>query len=499
MLPVLLAVAAASLSTAAVASAPNAEPSAKAQDAAAFWRGAAERDVEAAYILVRDNHPAAVPELGDTRFTGALATAHALAAARARSVHDYDAYTATLAAFADALGDKHLWSRPTYVLERPSWPGFLTSKRGSHWIVTERADGEDPSLKGAELLSCDGIPAERMAERSLGQFRVDWSVGAQQIQAAPWLLIDEHNPFVTRPRACTFNAAGKSLTLPLSYATIHRVDLADRIKRAGGAGVAGLGIRRVGGGAWIALGTLLDSAAPLVDEVERRADELRAAPFVVVDVRGNGGGSSTYATRIADALLGNAYVDARLGASDDSDSCADVWRASPGNIAQLEDLLAKSGTSRGPEFVRIVTKMIADAKAARRAGKPWIIPAACQPREGGTPVPALPAPAPAPAFKGKFILLTDNRCFSSCLVLTDTYRRLGAIQVGQTTDANTHYTEVREVLLPSGMSYFSTLQAFSPLNPRQYGPFVPRHSYADDIADTADVEKWVVNIARAAG
>lgn len=60
---------------------------------------------------------------------------------------------------------------------------------------------------------------------------------------------------------------------------------------------------------------------------------------------------------------------------------------------------------------------------------------------------------------------------------------------------DTHYTEVREILLPSGLSYFSTLQAFSPLNPRQYGPFVPRFRYDGDIADTPAVEKWVVGIA----
>jgi hypothetical protein len=60
--------------------------------------------------------------------------------------------------------------------------------------------------------------------------------------------------------------------------------------------------------------------------------------------------------------------------------------------------------------------------------------------------------------KGRLILLTDNLCFSSCLVVTDDFRTLGAFHIGQTTDAATHFNEVREQYLPSGYSLFSTLQ-----------------------------------------
>jgi hypothetical protein len=89
------------------------------------------------------------------------------------------------------------------------------------------------------------------------------------------------------------------------------------------------------------------------------------------------------------------------------------------------------------------------------------------------------------------VLLTDNTCFSSCLIVTDMFRRLGALHVGQATDAATHYFEVREERLPSGLSYFSTLQAFSPATPAQLGPFTPEVGYDGDIADTAALEAWV--------
>lgn len=457
---------------------------------ATFWRAVAGQDVEAAYQLIIDNHPAAVAALGDTAFTTALEAAHRQAAQRAVSVVDYAGYSATLAGFADALGDKHIWSRPTYVLDRPAWAGVLTSKRGNRWIVTDQVEDAPTALKGAELVGCDGMPAEAMAKRSLGQFRVDWSIGAQQIQASPWLLVDDHNPFVPRPRSCIFSLAGRKQTVDLRWSLIHREDLLERIKRASGSAAAGFGIRKVGAGFWISLGSLLDAAAPVVQNVERRSGEFRSAPFVVLDVRGNGGGSSIYGSRIAEAILGKAYVKAMLG-DDAAQECDDVWRASPDNIAQLQSYLTELGPTRGAEFVRIVKRLLANAKAARAADRPWIIPDHCTSRT--TPSrSAIAAPSP---FKGKLLLLTDNRCFSSCLALTHDFRQLGAIQIGQTTDANTHYSEVREILLPSGLSYFSTLQAFAPGTPRQLGPFVPTYAFDGDIADTPLVEKWALGIA----
>jgi hypothetical protein len=90
------------------------------------------------------------------------------------------------------------------------------------------------------------------------------------------------------------------------------------------------------------------------------------------------------------------------------------------------------------------------------------------------------------------ILLTDSLCFSSCLVVTE----LGAFHVGQTTDAATHFIEVREQYLPSAYSPFPTLQSVvSPSGPERFGPFQPALLYDGDIADTAALEKWIIQTA----
>jgi hypothetical protein len=459
--------------------------------AASFWRAATETDVAAAYALIEENHPGVLAEVGDSAFRRALEEGHAAAVARTPAVTTFEGYTATLAAFADALKDKHIWSRPTYVVARPEWAGILLSKRGDRWIVAdEERNPVIESTKGAELTNCDGRSPEDWAHQTLGTFRVNWAIGAQQVQAAPWLLVDEHNPFVPRPRVCEFQQAARRLQITLDWRPIKRELLMPRIAAAGGAGAAGFGVRVVAEGYWIALQNLLEPAAAVVAEVAAKAEILRNARFVVLDLRGNGGGSSIFGEEIARSLMGAAYVDPIIGTSDDD--CDSVWRTSDGNIRQLQYYVDKMGPTRGPEFTAIVTKQLTRAKAARAAGRPLSGSLKCAKKTAAAgSVPR------ASKLKGRLVLITDNLCFSSCLIVAKDFRDLGALHVGQTTDSDTHYSEVREELLPSGLSKFSTLQAMSPAEPLQQGPFVPSVFYDGDIADTAALERWIVAVSTA--
>ena len=54
---------------------------------------------------------------------------------RAQKVTSYDGYAAVLAGFANGMGDKHIWSRPTYAINRPLWPGVIVSKHGQTWVI----------------------------------------------------------------------------------------------------------------------------------------------------------------------------------------------------------------------------------------------------------------------------------------------------------------------------------------------------------------------------
>ena len=458
------------------------------------WAAVTKADVDAAWRLLEDNHPGASPAVDDPAFKARLAAAHAKALARARSATSYRGYSATLAEFAGSMGDKHIWSRPTYVVNVPRWAGVIVSRRPGSWVVTD-ADGDNARLLGATLVACDGRPADRLAQDNLENFHAVWSIEAQQAQAAPWLFVDEGNPFVRRPGDCTFSKDGKETRVTLEWTRIKRQDLLPRITKAQGGGQAGFGVRRVGAGYWISLQSLLGQASAVVEEVKAQGEALRRADFVVLDLRGNGGGSSGFGDQIARSLLGDARVDAASGEGPAGCDTEDgSWRVSDGNIGQLKMLLDTLGDRNGPEFRRIISALLQKAAAARAAGRQFTGPVACP---AGRP-PQAHRTLPAGLMKGPLIFVTDNACFSSCLVVTRELRALGAFQVGATTDANTHYLEVREEYLPSGYSMFSTLQALDPSAPVQLGPFTPALPYPGDIADTAALERWVADVAEPA-
>jgi hypothetical protein len=108
------------------------------------------------------------------------------------------------------------------------------------------------------LTGCDGESVDDLARKNLGGFWSDWSIGAPQIQAASWLLIDESNPFIVRPKICTFEHNGQRQTVTLDWTRVKREDLLPRLKSAIGGGEAGYCVRRVGQGYWIALQSLSD-------------------------------------------------------------------------------------------------------------------------------------------------------------------------------------------------------------------------------------------------
>jgi hypothetical protein len=459
-------------------------------DSAAHWRALTAMDVEAAHLMLLEDHPGAAQERGDIAFQRKLAAGYAAAKARAAQVTSYDGYLATLAGLSVSLGDKHIWSRPLYVPETREWAGIVIARRGKDYVVADDADAADgPALSGARLISCDGIAADRLAEERLGQFKVVSGIEAQLVQRAFWLLVDEGNPFLKKPRSCRFEQGADVREVALKWRSIPRAELSTRLAASPTRGAAGFGVRKVGQGWWIALQSLSEKAVPVVEEVRAKAATLRAAPYVVLDMRGNGGGNSQFGRQIAEALWGPAFVSARFRGGGEDDGCAKAWRASERNLKQLEYYKDTMGPRQGKEATEAFTKEYDAVAAARAAG------AAFSAR------PTCPAAAPTGAkirrprgkseYGGRVVLLTDNSCFSSCLLVTDDFHRLGALHVGETTDANTHYMEVREDKLPSGLSMFSTLQALSPSSPAQIGPFVPERLYDGSIADTAALESWV--------
>lgn len=467
------------MAIAAMGAARGAEP-----EAGAAWRSIAEADARAALELVAANHPGAVPALGDTAFLERLRVARRHVDERLPLVRSYGGYNALMNGVAADFRDGHIWAGSLVAFNVRKWAGILPVRRGGRWVVgLQEAQAGEPDLKDAEIVSCGGEAFDHWARERIGQFGGNPHLEAELARRAPVLLLDDDNPFLAVPRSCTFRGAdGASKELPLAWRQILQSGLVERAGRALRPAIAGMAVTPFAGGYWIGLGNLGSGAAEVVAAVRRGQQDLLAAPMVVLDLRGNGGGDSAYARQIAELLAGPEAMRAISVAPED---CAGAyWRASP-FVLETVDTLAASGD---PERARRFGALADQIRQALAAGQPFApaLPACAAqvaPRATATAAPPL-------LMRGRLVLVTDQRCFSSCLIAADIFRKLGALHVGEQTDMSTRYMEVREIPLPSGLRTFSTLQKVA-LGLGALGPYTPQRPYPGVLADDAALKAWV--------
>jgi hypothetical protein len=447
----------------------------------------AEQDLSAARELIAANHPAAVLGTDDPEFQSSLHAGYSSALELAAQVRSYQGYRAVLQRFAAGFRDRHITSRAQ--LEGPQrWPGLMVTF-SDDWRVTTSVDEGGPK-PGYRLLGCDGVAALELAAVRLRPTVSNWDVAAQRKRDSWRLLVDEGDPFVSLPKRCTFEAtSGQRVDHELNWRTIPANELTAQMRIAVGRPDPSVSLSAFADGWWLRLGTLVDDARPVVEDVARRSAELRGSRFIVVDLRGNGGGSSIYSQRIAETLYGmehTASVLTRIAAGPNRET----WRASLGNLQTIEQYVQRFSRQLGAEdpLVHELKQIQSAVSRALHDGQSLATVTREDVKSTAGRTKTRTVRKTAPPF---VVLFTDRFCFSSCLMAAQLFRELGALHVGEETDQNTHYTEVRPITLPSGLSTFATLQAIDTAYARTIGPFTPSIAYSGRTDDDAAVKAWV--------
>lgn len=462
-------------------------------EVADHWRALARIDGRAALALIRENHPGAQPVLHDTVFLENLDRAQRHLEERLAQVTNYDGYNAVMEGLAADFRDGHIWSQSLAKPRSRTWTGMVVVREAGSWVIASQmpAPGKKADLVGARIVSCDGMDADAWAKSRIGMFQADPGIEARLASSASWLLIDENNPFLKRPERCVFQrdgAAAQDVELFWGRTSTDMVDAA--IEKSGGPASVGLGVESFGKGYWISLGTLRPEANDLIAKVEGQKQALRRAPIVVVDLRGNGGGDSSFADRLATALVGERRMAAASFAS--SPCSGAYWRASPGNIESRLNRRAQVAASSSREALAHYDETTQQMEAAVHSGQAFVpaLPACAS--HAKPPSKAQPKKLPPSLLAGKLVIVTDRACFSSCLLAVDAFRRIGATQVGEATDMSTRYMEVRTTVLPSGLRNFSTLQKVA-VGAGDFGPYAPDRPFKGKMSDTAALRNWIAH------
>lgn len=493
------------LAAAAAAVGALAASSAQAQDAAPTpapdnWGAALAQDARAFHDVILDSHPGPV-DAENPGFTPHLEAGLALALERARTTDSYEDWYFALQEYAASFDDGHLglkdWAGMGHVWTA-HWPGFLTGLRTGpegerHEVVFSRDPAAPP--EGAVLIGCDGRPAGDLAAEIIGRGAGRWSLPSRRAIYASTLFVDQHNPWVRRAEQCEFRVGTETRAYPLTWR-----ELPDAVRDEGFAAArsprftAPIELRAWSGGQWIGLGGFNGDPASedgvaltaLQAAVETRADEIRQAPAVVFDLRGNGGGSSAWIQALATTLWGKAEVEARSPEAEAVD-----WRTSEKNLATIEEYKVLMGSN--PEVLAWLSTVADGLRAARSEGRPlW------RHVEEEEEAPAAP-PAGSSPMTARTWVLTDSGCASACLDAVDLLKALGATHVGQETSGDTAYMEVRDEPLPGGRVVARVPMKVYRGRPRgDNETHVPVHAWTGALADTAGIEAWLAGLDAAA-
>jgi hypothetical protein len=442
--------------------------------AAADWRRITQSDIASAYDIYFTSHPG-VLDPGNPGFPGQLKLARDKALAFAAKVHEAG-YKRALAIFSAEMQDGHAFLKPMdgKAATEFEWPGFVSAWRGDRLLVHRAA--EDGAPRGSVIESCDG----RKARDLLNAYEFSWR--GRPREAGQWwshgtyLFLREPAKSLPHMKACKFRYPDGRLRSHKLAWTAAPPEAAKYAEAAIEGEPSQIGLSEPRPGIFmIGMPTFTPDEAgnkaydEMLSALARSREAIGQGRAVVIDLRHNKGGSSSYSRKAGNILWGEAPVKAAMG-----NFFKDVeiwWRASLENAARHRATAKRLRSRNLIENADTTDAFAAGIEQAAARKERFFVQSV---KREAVPVPQ-PSPLP-PVY-----VITDGSCFSACLDAIDLFKRFPGVKlIGAPTSADSAYMEVVSEKLPSGKA-----QAFIPTKiwvgkPRKNGEV-----YTPDILVTA--------------
>lgn len=403
-----------------------------------------EQDIIAAVAILREHHPG-ISNPYDPGFSQKLDRAEQLALHAAKKVQTQVDRQFAIAEINRALADEHAFVQTAFDGSGGQWPGFETVWRGDALYVSYLA-GKGPPV-GSRLLSCDGVHAKQLIRDDV--FRLDGRAAepGQWWQRAGLFFLRGDLSSGPLPGVCRFERTTGYVEPVELHWQPYPMEQFERIMTLNRPEPLGLSMRSHDL-VWVSLPTFspdadgIASYQTLLDQLSSKRSLIDASRAIVLDMRGNKGGSSSWSRKIADALWGRNAVGWVLA---NYFRKTEVWYlADSANIAHFA-AIADDFHNRGMEDIaEWAAQTSASLGSARQSGERfWKEPY-------GARLLAKAAPR-TPNNLPPVYVVVDGGCVSACLDAVDTFTRFNGVKlVGAPTSADSEYMEIRREELPSG-------------------------------------------------
>lgn len=231
---------------------------------------------------------------------------------------------------------------------------------------------------------------------------------------------------------------------------------------------------------WISIPTFVTTktTAHAFRELIKQLPHCRSEPCIIFDLRGNGGGDSSWGTRIITELFSEPWTAPRIEELHQREEV--YWRASTENVTYLASLITtldKHYEPDSPEIRCLKTLQSNMKEALTTTCQPLVREPSLMPPSNNTPKDSKPSICP---ISGTVAAIIDRDCCSATLDFLDELKAVypATILVGATTGSDSAYMEVRTVPLPSGLGTFTFPMKVYRNRARKAGiPYTPNICY----------------------
>jgi len=447
------------------------------------WSAIAQADMKFAIDKVRSSHAGSVS--GQIDVTAPLesgARAGMLEAADAKTEQDYKR---ALVRFINGFGDPHTGIQ--LGLKTTAWTGVvLDHVDGKFRVVWSEPDWPHalPPL-GAIVQSCDGVWIGTYLKSNvapLSNHSLEYATTLSELARVS--MFDTGLGWT--PKQCTFEQADGARTYDLPLRAVADGIGESRlgtVRKSYKAKARPVGLYRLAADKqWVGMpdfngGISGDAYTALYPKLAA----LKHTGWIVFDLRGNGGGDSSWGNRALQALYGEAYGEelgntaAYIKSLIADQATIDLYR----RYAGLKQFAASK-----PEFERVIP--ILEASLAQREGLARVdytskedataLAAKVRRRPGGPRVAAV----------------IDRGCFSSCMNFVQQISSMAdTVLLGEPTIGYSPYGEIGQYKLPSGQGAIFVPSAIYTAFQATREPFVPTIRYDGNMADDKKLMVWV--------
>lgn len=416
------------------------------KDSEIAWQKLAKADLKKIKNTIEQSHPGSVDEK-NPEFNIWLYEGYILTKKKIKEILSFEGYKFALAYYVSGFKDSHL-SLDFLVEEKiVEWPGFLIFFKDNNFYVNYVDNGVSKvPPQGSELIECnDMTPQDYMIKYVFPYYGGDLSVEAHWYKNAPYMLVDQDNPWSKKIKKCTFKTGQEESTFEIEWQKISGYRLKQLIKQE-------FVIQKnqahvtlfAKNGVWIKLPTFnpqTDQEIKALQNVLEKTKSLATKNPIVLDLRGNKGGYGSWGTLLLENLFGSEFLE---NAIYPKVANTREWRVSKKNLTDImvmKDLVKKQFGSTSEDY-QYMTELEQNMVKGLVTGDNLVsvVEEKLKPKAVENPIQA------------QIFVITDYKVFSAALTLLDYLKEIpNVVQIGLPTNADTTYLGVGSVQLPSGI------------------------------------------------